>query len=503
MAEQFATIRQLLETQVAAFPEKEFLFSEADGRIFTYRAFDEAVNQAANLLLAAGIEKGKRVSLFLTNSAEYLIFYFACFKIGAWAGPINAHLKAEEIEFVVTNSEASVIVTQQDLLPKVEAVRDHLATVREVLLIEDTRAQQESDSRLQTPDSRLSWDDEAVIIYTSGTTGKPKGVLLTHGNLLTNAREIAEWLQLTEGDRALLIMPLFHVNALMTTTMAALWAGGSCVLAPGFSASRHWQRVSDYGVTYFGSVATMLSLLIQTYPQGIPEGCDTSRLRFALCGSAPVPLEVAKQYEELFHCPVIEGYGLSESSCRATFNPIDGRRRLGSIGLPIGNEVKIFDEDDKEVAPGVVGEIVLRGANIMKGYYKNDEANQQAFRSGWFHTGDLGYRDADGFFVIVDRKSDMIIRAGENIYPREIDEVLYQHPKVKDAATIGVPDALYGEGVKSFIVLREGENATEEEMIAYCQQHLADFKCPKTIAFLEDIPKGPTGKLLKKRLREL
>src|SRR5262249_247318 len=174
------------------------------------------------------------------------------------------------------------------------------------------------------------------------------------------------------------------------------------------------------------------------YPQGIREGCDTSRLRFALCGSAPVPVEVAKRYEELFRCPVIEGYGLSESSCRSTFNPVDGRRKLGSIGLPIGNEVKIFDDDDKEVPPGLVGEIVMECANIMKGYYKDEEANRRAFRSGWFHTGDLGYRDEEGFFTIVDRKSDMIIRGGENIYPREIDEVFYQHPKVKDAATIGV-----------------------------------------------------------------
>ncbi len=504
MAEPFATIGQLLETRVGQFAEKEFLFSEADHRVFTYRTFDEAVNRAAKLLLEAGIHKGERVSLFLTNSAEYLIFYFACFKLGAWAGPVNAHLKAEEVVFIVSNSEAAVIVTEQSLLPKVEVIREQLATVRHIILAEEVRAQQdEADSRLQTPDPGLSPDDEAVIIYTSGTTGKPKGVLLTHGNLLTNAREIAEWLRLTEADRSLVIMPLFHVNALMTTGLAALWAGGSCVLAPGFSASRHWQRVADYDVTYFGSVATMLSLLNQTYPQGIPAGCDSSRLRFALCGSAPVPLEVAKRYEELFNCPVIEGYGLSESSCRSTFNPIDGRRKLGSIGLPIGNEVKIFDDDDNETPPGVVGEIVLRGANIMKGYYKDEEANQRAFRSGWFHTGDLGYRDADGFFTIVDRKSDMIIRGGENIYPREIDEVLYQHPQVKDAATIGVADALYGEEVKSFIVLREGESATEEEIFAYCRKHLADFKCPKTVAFLDDIPKGPTGKLLKKRLREL
>jgi long-chain acyl-CoA synthetase len=356
-----------------------------------------------------------------------------------------------------------------------------------------------------TPDSRppppaLTPDDEAVIIYTSGTTGKPKGVLLTHGNLLSNAEQIAEWLHITEDDRSLLIMPLFHVNALMTTCLAALWSGGSVVLAPRFSASRHWDTVARYGVTYFGSVATMLSLLNNSYPGGLPSGLDTSRLRFALCGSAPVPVEVMKRFEALFHCPVVEGYGLSESTCRSTFNPPDERRRPGSIGLPIGNEVKIFDDKDREVAPGKVGEIVLRGPNIMKGYYKNESATREAFRSGWFHTGDLGYRDEEGFFYIVDRKSDMIIRGGENIYPREIDEVLYQHPAIKDAATIGVPDPLYGEEVKSFVVLCEVEQASEEEIIAFCRERLADYKCPKSVEFLDEIPKGPTGKLLKREL---
>ncbi|HEY9232818.1 MAG TPA: AMP-binding protein, partial [Blastocatellia bacterium] len=346
----------------------------------------------------------------------------------------------------------------------------------------------------------LATDDEAVIIYTSGTTGKPKGVLLTHGNLLTNAREIAEWLRLTEDDRSLMIMPLFHVNALMTTGLAALWAGGSVVLAPRFSASRHWQTISRYGVTYFGSVATMLSRLNHTYPEGVPTGLDTSRLRFALCGSAPVPVDVLKTYEARFHCPVIEGYGLSESTCRATFNPIDGGRRPGSVGLPIGNEMNVFDDDDNPLPAFQVGEIVLRGANLLKGYYKNEAATRQAFRSGWFHTGDLGYRDDDGFYYVVDRKSDMIIRGGENIYPREIDEVLYQHPKVKDAATVGVADELYGEEVKSFVVLRDGCQASEAEIITHCRAHLADYKCPKMVAFLDDIPKGPTGKLLKREL---
>jgi long-chain acyl-CoA synthetase len=227
------------------------------------------------------------------------------------------------------------------------------------------------------------------------------------------------------------------MNAVSVTTMAALYAGGSSVVSPKFSASRFWQIVSEYRITSFGSVATMLSMLLSTYPEGIPSGLKTDQLRFAMCGSAPVPAEVLKRFEDTFDCLVIEGYGLSESTCRSTFNPPDKRRRAGSCGLAIGNEMKVVDEEDREVANGELGEIVLRGENILKGYYKNEAATATAFRGGWFHTGDIGYRDPEGFFYIVDRKSDMIIRGGENIYPREIDEVLYQHPAVAAAATIG------------------------------------------------------------------
>ena len=500
-------IRELLESRVEQSPDKEFLFLESDNRVFTLREFDSEVNRAAELLASLSVTKGERVSLYLTNSAEYLIFYFACFKLGAWAGPVNAHLKPQEVEFIVANSEAGTIVTQPDLYPNLSETLARVSSLRNVIVIESSsqwsvvNCELPSESGRSTVDKPdLSRDDEAVIIYTSGTTGKPKGVLLTHGNMLVNAREIAEWLRLDEDDRSLMIMPLFHVNALMTTGMAALWAGASIVLAPRFSASRHWESVSRYGVTYFGSVATMLSLLNHTYPDGVPGHLDTSRLRFALCGSAPVPVEVMKTFESLFDCPVIEGYGLSESTCRSTFNPVDGRRRAGSIGLPIGNEMRVFDDKDGELGPNQVGEIVLRGSNLMKGYYKNEAATREALRSGWFHSGDLGYRDEDGFFYIVDRKSDMIIRGGENIYPREIDEVLYQHPRVKDAATIGVAHALYGEEVKSFVVLRDQCHATEEEILEFCRARLADFKCPKTVEFLEDIPKGPTGKLLKREL---
>jgi long-chain acyl-CoA synthetase len=505
-------IRDLLESQVGRSPDKQFLLLESEGRVFTYRQFDDQVNRATAALLAQGAKKGARVGLLLTNCAEYLFFYFACFKLGAWAGPVNALLKPQEVEFIIANSETSIVVTQPDLLPHLEKARQHVASLCAVIVIEDSgqwsvvsgsgfRVQGSGlDPELGTPNQEPGLADEAVIIYTSGTTGRPKGVLLTHGNLLSNAQQIAEWLRLTSDDRSLMIMPLFHVNALMTTAMAALWAGGSIVLAPRFSASGHWEAISRFGVTYFGSVATMLSMLNHTYPEGLPEAVDISRLRFALCGSAPVPVEVLRTFESLFDCPVIEGYGLSESTCRSTFNPIDERRRVGSVGLPIGNEARVFDDNDHELETRRVGEIVLRGPNIMKGYYKNEAATREAFRSGWFHTGDLGYQDEDGFFYIVDRKDDMIIRGGENIYPREVDEVLYRHPKVKDAATVGLPSQLFGEEVKSFIVLREGEQATELEILQFCRERLADFKCPKLIEFVVDIPKGPTGKLLKRTL---
>jgi acyl-CoA synthetase (AMP-forming)/AMP-acid ligase II len=344
-------------------------------------------------------------------------------------------------------------------------------------------------------DVELTSDDEAIIIYTSGTTGKPKGCLLTHGNLVANAKQIAEWMGFGESDRLLTMMPLFHMNAVSVTTMTALYAGGSTVVSPKFSASRFWDIIERYEITSFGSVATMLSMLLNN-----PANPKSESLRFAMCGSAPVPAEVLKKFESTFDTLVIEGYGLSESTCRSTFNPPSADRRPGSCGKPIGNEMKVVDENDEEVADGELGEIVLRGPNIFKGYFKNSDATAKAFAGGWFHTGDIGYRDADGFFYIADRKSDMIIRGGENIYPREIDDLLYTHPAVAAAAVIGVPDDLYGEEVAAFVVLKDGADAGPDDLIAFCQEHLAEFKCPKTVHIVDDIPKGPTGKLLKREL---
>jgi long-chain acyl-CoA synthetase len=498
-------IRELLESRARLTPEKVFLFSETDGRQYTYAQFDAAVNRTARLLAAHGIGKGDVVSLLLPNSAEYLIAYFACFKLGALAGPINSMLKPQEMAYVIAHSEAKALLVNTEFLKKIEEVRDELPLLRFVIEFDDERQAtvEFAGAEDELPSHEIEKTDEAIIIYTSGTTGKPKGCLLTHGNLLANARQITNWLKFTERDRLLIVMPLFHVNAVMVATLAPLYANGSTVVTPKFSVSRFWQIISDYEVTSFGSVATMLSLLVNTYPQGVPPHLRTGQLRFALCGSAPVPAEVLKRFEETFNCLVIEGYGMSESTCRSTFNPPDERRRPGSCGLPIGNEMKIVDEQGAEVAEGRLGEIVLRGENILKGYFKNEDATAEAFRGGWFHTGDIGYKDPDGFYYIVDRKSDMIIRGGENIYPREIDEVLYAHEAVAAAATIGVPDSLYGEEVAAFVVLKAGASASEEELMNFCRERLADFKCPKSVRFVADIPKGPTGKLLKRELTRL
>jgi long-chain acyl-CoA synthetase len=497
-------LKSLVEDRVAQSPAKDFLFSEADGRRFTYMEFDRLVNRVASLLSELGIGKGDVVSLLLPNSAEYIVAYFACWKIGAIAGPVNSLLKPHEMLFILGNSEAKALLVSSDHLSSMNKIRDELPTLKSIATFDDAEEATAEFAKAQSPIAGgridLHSDDDAIIIYTSGTTGKPKGCLLTHGNLISNAQQISSWLGFTPNDRLLTVMPLFHMNAVSVTTMSALYAGGSTVITPKFSVAKFWQIISDYQITSFGSVATMLSMLLSTYPEGVPAGLTTDQLRFAMCGSAPVPAEVLRNFEEKFHCLVVEGYGLSESTCRSTFNPPDQRRRPGSCGLPIGNEMRVVDDLDRPVPDGTLGEIVLKGENILKGYYKNPAATETAFRNGWFHTGDVGYRDKDGFYFIVDRKSDMIIRGGENIYPREIDEVLYQHPSVAAAAVVGIPDELYGEEVAAFVVLKENANAAEEEIVSFCRRQLADYKCPKIVRFVSEIPKGPTGKLLKREL---
>ncbi|HMW00093.1 MAG TPA: long-chain-fatty-acid--CoA ligase [Acidobacteriota bacterium] len=499
-ADQCRNLPELVYFHTCRQPDKTFLISETDGRTFTYAEFTASIHRTARLLASHGIQKGDVVSLLMPNSVEYVIAYFACFQLGALAGPVNSLLKAHELTYVIGNSEARAILVNSQFESVIDDIKHDLPALKSIIRF-DLESDATADLQVaDCPEPEIDREDEAIIIYTSGTTGKPKGCLLTHGNLLANARQIKNWLGFTESDRLLTIMPLFHMNAVSVTTVTPLFAGGSSVVSPKFSATKFWHIISDYQITSFGSVATMLSMLLKTYPAGIPPELKTAQIRFGLCGSAPVPAEVMRQFEERFGFLIIEGYGLSESTCRSTFNPPDPRRRPGSCGMPIGNEMKVVDEDDQDVPDGEAGEIVMRGENIFKAYFKNPEATAIAFRNGWFHTGDVGYRDSDGFYFIVDRKSDMIIRGGENIYPREIDEVLYAHPAVAAGAAVGMPDPLYGEDVAAFIVLKDGCHATEEDILRFCREELADYKCPKVVYFVADFPKGPTGKVLKREL---
>jgi len=285
--------------------------------------------------------------------------------------------------------------------------------------------------------------------------------------------------------------------------MAPLIIGASSILTAGFSAQTHWETVAKYRASTFSCVPTVLSILLRM-PH---ENLDLSSLEYVICGAAPLPVEVFKAFENTFDCKVIEGYGLTEGTCASSVNPIpterEDRRKVGSIGIPLpGNEMKIIDENGKDVPQNTKGEIVIKGDNIMKEYFKNPEANAETLKEGWLHTGDIGHMDEDGFFYITDRKKDMIIRGGENIYPREIEEVIYSHPAVSMGTVIGVRDKIYGELPKAFVVLKEGESVTEEDIIAYCKKHLADFKVPKYVEFRDSLPQTPTGKIQKQPLRE-
>jgi long-chain acyl-CoA synthetase len=286
----------------------------------------------------------------------------------------------------------------------------------------------------------------------------------------------------------------------VVTTLGPMYAGGSMVLMEGFSPKKLLPALERYGATAFSGVPTVYAIL-NNLPDA--EQYDLSKLRFCVCGAAPMPVEVFKEFEKKYKAFILEGYGLSEGTCASSVNPLGGKRKIGSIGLPYAAQpMKIFDDNDNEVPPGTVGEIVIRGPNVMRGYYNNPEATAETLRNDWLHTGDLGYVDEDGYFFIVGRKKEMIIRGGENIYPKEIEEVVYRHPAVREAAVVGLPDKVWGEEAAAFIVLRDEAALTEEDLIDYCKEHLADYKCPRKVFFVDDLPKTATGKIQKNKVVE-
>lgn len=464
----------------------------------TFAALDELSARMATLLGERGIEPGDRVGVMLPNVPQFPIAYYGVLRAGAVVVPMNVLLKRREIAFYLEDSGAKLLLAWHGFGAEAEGGAADAGV--ELIEVEPGSFAALLAAHEPTPGlAETAEDDTAVILYTSGTTGKPKGAELTHANLFRNAdvtfRNTAE---IAAGDVVFGGLPLFHSFGQTVSMNASLMAGACLTLVPKFDPGEALATMQRDHVTHFYGVPTMYGALLH-HPER--ESYDTSSLRTCITGGASMPVEVLRGFEEAFGAIVLEGYGLSETSPVSSSNHPDRERKPGSIGTPLeGVEMKVVDEDDNEVAQGEVGEIVIRGHNIMKGYWQRPDATAEAMRGGWFHSGDMARVDEDGYFFIVDRKKDLIIRGGYNVYPREVEEVLYEHPKIREAAVIGVPHDEWGEEIGAAIVLHEGEELKPDEVSNYVKERIAAYKYPRVVWYLDELPKGPTGKILKREI---
>ncbi len=496
------TVPQLLEERTEEYADKTFLFFKDEE--VTYRQLNGGAKAVACGLARVGVEKGDNVCLLIPNRPEFMYSFFGVMKAGAVAVPINTLFKGQEITYIVNNCEAEVIIVTDEYLDLLLSIKPDCPRLKHVISTADREGVFPFEELLNTTIHggipEVTEEDDASIIYTSGTTGRPKGVILTHHNYMEDTRLMNVAVEMTSEDRFLCILPLFHVNAQVVTTLGPMYAGGSMVLMERFSPKEFLPALERYGATAFSGVPTVYAILNN---QPDAEQYDLSKLRFCVCGAAPMPVEVFNEFEKKYNAFILEGYGLSEATCASSVNPLAGKRKIGSIGVPYEEQpMKIFDDNDTEVPVGTVGEIVIQGPNVMRGYYNNPEATAETLKNGWLHTGDLGYIDEDGYFFIVGRKKEMIIRGGENIYPKEVEEVVYRHPAVLEAAIVGLPDEVWGEEVAAFVVLRDDGSLDEEKLIDYCKERLADYKCPRKAFFVTDLPKTATGKIQKRKVVE-
>jgi long-chain acyl-CoA synthetase len=478
-------------------------------RSYSYADLHDAVQRAAGALIALGLERGKHVALLLPNVPEFTIAYFAAHYVGCPVVPLNVLLTPDEIAYHLDDSDAVALIAAEALLPQAQAAVTRVDTCRHLIVTGTGDAPAGTlrfDALLAAgaPCSQTAAtdaDDTAVILYTSGTTGKPKGAELTHANLLLNAHVVTlQLVPLTPDTVALGVLPLFHSFGQTVVQNAVLAAGGSIVLMPKFDAAAAMALMEKHRVSFLAGVPTMYFALLN-HPDA--SRYDLSALRHCVSGGASLPVEVLRRFDARYEVAILEGYGLSETSPVASFNLRDRERKPGSVGLPVwGCEMRVVDEARAEIVePFVPGEIEIKGHNVMRGYWKKPEATAASLREGWFASGDIGHRDADGYYFVVDRKKDMI-RGGYNVYPREIEEVLYAHPAVAEAAVIGVRDPRLGEEIKAVIAKRAGhETTTAQDIVDYCREHLAAYKHPRLVEFVPSLPKGPTGKILKRELR--
>ncbi len=459
---------------------------------------DDRSARLATLLRERGLEPGDRVGVMLPNVPEFPIAYYGVLRAGGTVVPMNVLLKRREIAFYLEDSGAKLLLAWHGFVE--EASEGAADAGAEPVEVEPAAFAATLAGLEPTPGlAPTAEDDTAVILYTSGTTGKPKGAELTHRNLFRNADVSSRTTsEIAQGDVVLGALPLFHSFGQTVSMNASLKAGACLTLVPRFDPGEALETMQRDRVTHFYGVPTMYGALLH-HPER--ERFDTSSLRTCITGGASMPVKVLRGFEEAFGAVVLEGYGLSETSPVACSNHPDRERKPGSIGTPIeGVEMQVVDEYDNPVEHGEVGEIVIRGHNIMKGYWQRSDATEDAMRGGWFHSGDIGRIDEDGYFYIVDRKKDLIIRGGYNVYPREVEEVLYEHPKVREAAVLGVPHDEWGEEIGAAVVLHDGEELAPEEVSAYVKERIAAYKYPRVVWFLDDLPKGPTGKILKREI---
>ena len=496
------TLGLLLTERAASDPDATFMVWQ--GQEYSRRWLHRRATAYAITLKERGLEPGDRVALLLANGPEFVIAFFGNALAGLVSVPLNVLLKGPELRYQIDKTEAAFLIYDHRFGAQVGALR----TCPSVKGFVSVGGKPPFRDRLfpsllwgeGDPGRGPAPEDVAAILFTSGTTGHPKGAMLTHANYLANAAQLGEFTKMGPGDRPLCVLPLFHVNGQVVTLITPLYTEASMALLPGFSKETFLASVAEVKATSFSAVPTIYAVLLAQPDAGAH---DLSSLKYCICGAAPMPVEVFTRFQEVFKTSIVEGYGLTEGTCASVVNPIDGPRKVGTIGVPLpGQEVRVVGNDGSEVPTGEIGEIAIRGANVMKGYFRDETATAAAVVDGWLHTGDLATRDDDGYLTIVGRKKEMIIRGGENIYPKEIEEVAYRQPGILEAAAVGIPHDVWGEEVALFVVAAEGADLSPEAVDAHLKAHLADFKCPREIAFRDALPKTATGKIRKGELRD-
>jgi acyl-CoA synthetase (AMP-forming)/AMP-acid ligase II len=481
-------LRDLPELRAAQSPDAPAV---ADDYVsLTNAEFLEAVRRATATLHRNGVAEGDVVAAMLPNTSSFVVSLFAAWRLGAAVTPINPSLRPTEVDYQLSDADAKVLI--------VDSVPDVDAGVRPVITVSELTSTPATGPL--TP-AHLAEDSLALLIYTSGTTGRPKGVMLDHANLIAMCRGVIDAFALTSADHSLLVLPLFHVNGIVISALSPLLAGGRTTVAGRFSPTTFFDRVEHSGATYFSAVPTIYTMLCGLPAEVQP---DTSSVRFAICGAAPASVELLERFETRYRIPIIEGYGLSEGTCASTVNPLDGKRKPGTVGLPLpGQTIRLVDANGAPVAAGEAGAVVIKGANVMRGYLNRPEETANTIVDGWLHTGDVGRFDEDGYLLLVDRAKDMIIRGGENIYPREIETVVHQLPQIAEAAVVGRPNPVYGEEPVLFVSLHPDKQLDVDVIREHLSESLSKYKLPVDITVLDDLPKNAVGKIAKPSLRQL